>query len=51
MVYSRHNRVQPGILSFRNNWTKMVKVNLFRDGERCRRDCVGAAVATQHHDL
>src|SRR3978361_2283409 len=27
MVYSRHNRVQPEILSFRNNWTKMVKVN------------------------
>jgi uncharacterized protein (DUF1330 family) len=28
----------------------MVKVNLFRDGERCRRDCAVAAAATQHHD-
>src|SRR5436309_2838300 len=35
MVYSKHNRVQPEVLSFRSNWTKMVKVNLFRDGERC----------------
>src|ERR1700710_3164752 len=50
MVYSRHNRVQPEILSFRNNWTKMVKVNLFRDGERYRCDCVDRAAATQHHD-
>src|ERR1700709_1346086 len=35
MIYSRHNRVQPEILSFRHLWTKMAKVNLFRDGERC----------------
>src|SRR3979490_3072224 len=35
MVYSKHNRIQPEILSFRDRWTKMVKVNLFRDGEQC----------------
>src|ERR1700761_7218398 len=33
MVYSRHNRVQPKMISFGDNSTKILKVNLFRDGE------------------
>src|SRR5438309_6817371 len=34
MVYSRHNKIQPEIISFDGHSTKTGKVNLFRDGER-----------------
>src|SRR3954463_12995658 len=50
MVYSRHNRNKVRILSFRNSSTKMVKVNLFRDGERSRGDWALEAARTQHHE-
>src|SRR3954454_16083553 len=50
MDYSKHNRVQPEIISFRCNSTKMLKVNLFRDGERDRRTCAVSGVVTQHDD-
>src|SRR5947209_11588041 len=39
MVYSKHNRAQLEILSFERPRTKTVKVNLFRNGERCRKLC------------
>jgi hypothetical protein len=50
MVYSRHNRIQRESLALRDGSTKMLKVNLFRDGERSRGDWAIGAVCTQHHE-
>src|SRR3954447_1673048 len=50
MVYSRHNRIQPEMISFDGHSTKTRKVNLFRDGERPRAACALAASAAPDDD-